>query len=111
MYKNSHPPGPIQAHLRRMIGVTAKGETEEVTANVVGLAPPAIERKFTRPMLLGNFSGARELIDRLNLKRQDPFVELRLEGETYTVTDTGIVEESSPVITYRVDSSDSGPHP
>ena len=28
-------------------------------------------------------------------------VELRLEGETYTVTDTGIVRTDDPVVTYR----------
>jgi hypothetical protein len=39
---------------------------------------------------------------RLNRQRQDPFVEFRLEVETYTATDTGIVKHSNPPITYRI---------
>ena len=41
------------------------------------------------------------LIRRLNRDRADPVVELRLVGETYTITDRGIVRTDDPVVVYR----------
>jgi hypothetical protein len=107
MYKDSRPPGPIEARKRRLIGITSKGQAEEVTAKVVGLGPPALARRYLQPMLAGDSSAAQQLISRLNLRREDPFIELRMEGERYTVTDAGIVKEDIPVITYRVHPSES----
>ncbi|MBA3345544.1 MAG: hypothetical protein H0T44_09650 [Gemmatimonadales bacterium] len=54
-------------------------------------------------MWAGDSSAAQQLFRRLNLKRQDPFVELRLESERYTVTESGIAKEENPTITYRVE--------
>jgi hypothetical protein len=59
------------------------------------------------PIGTGDLSPAPELIQRLNRDRADPVVELRLEGETYTITDTGIVKTSDPVVVYRPDVAGS----
>jgi hypothetical protein len=102
MYRNARVPGPIRTETRRIVGVTAKGERETVTTDLLGLSSYALERMYIRPMWTGDFSAARQLTDRLNRKRQDPFIGLRLESETYKITDGGVVKEDNPVITYRV---------
>lgn len=105
MYKDSRPPGPIQGLRNRVTAITQNGKTKLVTPNVVGLSGPTIGRMYLQPLQRGDSTAAQRLIDRLNRKRKDPFVELRLESSTYTVTDTGIVKEDKPVVTYRVDPS------
>jgi hypothetical protein len=105
MYKDSRPAGPIQAKKRRIMGLTQAGQTEEVTARLVGLGPPALSKLYIRPMLAGDSSAVRRLLDRLNLGRSDPFVALRIEDETYTVTDTGLMRQESPVLTFGIEAS------
>jgi hypothetical protein len=105
MYRDSRPPGPIKAVKRHIIGVTQKGQTEEITASLVGLGPPAMSKLYIRPLLAGDASAGQKLVDRINPGREDPFVAIRIEDETYTVTDTGLVREDSPVLTYRVEPS------
>lgn len=107
MYNDSRPPGPIVARKQRIIGVTAKGQKQEVTARLVGLGPPAVARLYVRPWVGGKPFAAQQLIDRINRGREDPFVEIRLETETYTVTDAGIVKKDHPAITYQVNPSES----
>jgi hypothetical protein len=102
MYKDSRPPGPILAHKRQLIGTTAAGRRALVTAEFAGLPPPAMARMYVRPMLAGDSSAARRLLGRLNRSRTDPFVELRLGGELFTVTTAGVVAELLPVLTYRL---------
>ena len=106
MYSKSRPPGPIQAEKRRIIGVTSTGRKEHVTPFLVGLSPFVLRASYEQPMWRGDSSAARQLFTRLNLQRRDPFVELRLESEMYTVTDTGLFKQKKPVATYR-----SGPLP
>jgi hypothetical protein len=106
MYKDSRPPGPIQANKKRIIGVTLKGQKEAVTPFLLGSSRFAFQALYATPMWRRDSSAARQLFTRLNLQREDPFVELRLESETYTVTDTGVVKQDNPVVTYR-----SGPSP
>jgi hypothetical protein len=72
-----------------------------VTPRLLGLSITVLQQRYLVPIAKGDLSSAPELIDRLNRHRNDPVVELRLEGETYTVTDTGIVRTDDPVITYR----------
>jgi hypothetical protein len=105
MYNDSRPPGPIQATKKRVTGITVKGEREAVTPDLVGLSVTTLGQLYFRPMWAGDSSAARRLIDRLNRWRTEPFVELRLEGETYTVTDAGVLQEESPVVTYHLDPS------
>jgi hypothetical protein len=103
MYRNARAPGPIQTTIRRVVGTTSKGEEETITPNLLGLSGYAFERMYIKPMRAGHSSAAHQLIARLNLSRDDPFVELRLQSETYRVTETGVVKEDNPVIAYRVD--------
>lgn len=107
MYKRSHPPGPIQAMKRRIVGVTLSGKKEAVTPFLVGSTGLGMQALYGRPLLEGDSSAARHLFRRLNLKREDPFVELRLVSETYTVTDTGVVRQDNPIVTYRAEPSPS----
>lgn len=107
MYKNSSPPGPISATKKTILGTTARGDTMEVTPELVGLGPPAMNRIYLRSMLAGDSSAARRLLRRINRGREDPLVELRLGGQRYTVTDTGIATADLPVTTFRVDPSQS----
>jgi hypothetical protein len=101
MYKNSRKPGPIDTHLRRILAITAAGRSDTVTPRRLGLSITVLKQRYLAPMAKGDLSTAPELVDRLNRHREDPVVELRLEGETYTVTDTGIVRTDDPVVTYR----------
>jgi hypothetical protein len=101
MYKNSRKAGPIDTHLRRILAITATGRSDTVTPRLLGLSITVLQQRYLAPIAKGDLSSAPELIDRLNRHRDDPVVELRLEGETYTVTDTGIVRTDDPVVTYR----------
>jgi hypothetical protein len=105
MYKDALPPGPIQADVKHLIAVTSKGERVEVTDDTVGVSSFVIQRLFIVPMKSGDSTAARRLIQRLNRLRGEPFVEIRLESERYTVADTGIVREDNPAISYRIDPS------
>lgn len=107
MYKDSRPPGPITMWKSRIIGVTAKGESEEVTADLLGMTSFALVRTYIRPLLTRDSAVARQLITQLNRQRQDPIVELRVNRETYTATDTGIVRVDDPTITYPIHPSES----
>ena len=101
MYKNSRKAGPIDTHQRRILAITATGRSDTVTPRLLGLSITVLKQRYLAPIATGDLSPAPELIDRLNRHRDDPVVELRLEGETYTVTDTGIVRTEDPVVTYR----------
>ena len=101
MYRNSRKAGPIDTHQRRILAITATGRSDTVTPRLLGLSITVLKQRYLVPIATGDLSPAPELIDRLNRHRDDPVVELRLEGETYTVTDTGIVRTDDPVVTYR----------
>jgi hypothetical protein len=101
MYKNSRPAGPVEVQQRRMLAVTASGARDTVTPRLLGLSVTVLEQDYLRPMRTGDTSVAPRLLDRLNQGREDPYVELRLESETYTVTDTGLARRSNPVVTYH----------
>jgi hypothetical protein len=105
MYKDSRPAGPIRAYKKRIMGITARGQRESVTTDLTGVSITSFNMLYLQPMWTRDSSAARQLLRRLNRERQDSFVELRLESETYTVTDSGVVKEENPVITYRADAS------
>jgi hypothetical protein len=107
MYKDSRPPGPIRAYKKHIMGITAQGQRESVTTDLTGVSITSFNLLYLQPMWTKDSSAARRLFSRLNQQRDDPFIELRLESETYTVTDSGVVREDNPVITYRADSSAS----
>jgi len=101
MYKNSRKAGPIDSHQRRLLAISATGRIDTVTPYLLGLSITVLKQRYLVPIATGDLSPAPELIDRLNRHRDDPVVEVRVEGETYTVTDTGIVRTDDPVVTYR----------
>jgi hypothetical protein len=107
MYKNSRKAGPIDTRQRRILAITSRGVTDTVTPHLLGLSITVLKQRYLVPIGTGDLSPAPELIQRLNRDRADPVVELRLEGETYTITDTGIVKTSDPVVVYRPDVAGS----
>jgi hypothetical protein len=107
MYKDASPPGPIETDRKRIVGITASGHREVVSKEVVGLSSFALDRLYAKPMKTGDSSAAQQLILRLNRQREDPFVEVRLEVETFTATDSGIVRREKPPLTYRADPAPS----
>jgi hypothetical protein len=107
MYKDSRPPGPIEADIRRVMGTTQRGETQELTPEMVGLQGAAVGRLYIQPMMSGDSSAAPRLMSRVNAQRQDPFVELSLRIERFALTDTGIVKQVRPPISYRSNPSQS----
>jgi hypothetical protein len=88
--------------MRRVVAITLLGEKMTLSMDLVGLSSYAFGRLYLSSMSRGDLSAAQQLADRLNLGREDPFVEFRLESETYMVTDAGVVKADNPVITHRV---------
>ncbi len=107
MYKESRGPGPVTADKRRIVGVTASGSRRELEADVTGLSEPALGRDFVKPMMDGDSVAARRLFHRINVGRSDPFVELRVEIERYTIADTGLVRIETPIMAYRLDPAEA----
>jgi hypothetical protein len=123
MYRNSYSSErPVRTTIRRTVAITSAGqefdiESEftkprrsffnvfpgriEADTDSLGLGYFAFARFYLRPMWAGDGSAARELAERLNRGREDPIIELRLESETYTVINGGIVKEFNPVLAYR----------
>jgi hypothetical protein len=101
MYAASVPPGPITTNERRMIGVTAGGDTAELTYAVIGVSGPSLVKSYLRPLTIGDTLVAQRVFARVNARRTDPFVAIRLEGERSTLSDTGVVVEPYPTITYH----------
>ena len=100
MYSKSHPPGPIQTMNRYLVGRTSTGQEVDVTPGLVGLSKPTFRNTYINPLYKGDSASARELIGRLNRDREDPIVDLRTIGTRYVLSDTGVVTEQLPVITY-----------
>ena len=107
MYMNSREPGPIDVHQRRILAITASGAADTVTPHLAGLSVTVLRQRYLGPIGTGDLSAAAELVERLNRGRTDPVVEIRLTGETYTVTDTGITSSEDPPVTYRADLAES----
>lgn len=103
MYRKSYGPGIIRKTKHNIVGVTARGEELEVVPNIVGLQWQALYKHYVNPMRSGNSSRARRLADRINLDREDPIVAFRVESETYTISDSGIVREDQQPVTYPVE--------
>jgi len=93
---------PVQTRITRLIGIMANGEKWGITPRDIGLSSYAVERQYLMPMRKADSSVAKALAGRLNRQRENPIVELRLESETYTITNTGIVREDNPVVAYRI---------
>lgn len=107
MYAKSIPPGPIQMRKRRIFALTSGGKKELVTPDLAGVNKGALTTKYVQPMWVGDSAVAQQLLRRLNRERQDLFVELRMEGEKYTLVGDSVVSEAFPVVTYRLNPSES----
>ena len=70
--------------------MTASGARDTVTPELLGLSITILDQRFHRPLMGGDTTVVPALFERLNRGRSDPYVELRLVSETYTVTDTGL---------------------
>lgn len=101
MYARSYPPGPIQTMDRTLVGTTGSRAEEEVTNRLVGLPWPAFRNAYVNPLFDGDTAVARELMERVNRGREDPFVEIRTSGRRYTLVEDSVVTEDLPVFTYR----------
>jgi hypothetical protein len=101
MYKHSRPAGPVEVNQRYILAVTASGARDTVTPELLGLSITILDQRFHRPLMGGDTTVVPALFERLNQGRSDPYVELRLVSETYTVTDTGLARRRNPVVTYR----------
>ena len=101
MYARSFPPGPVQTTVRRLVGTTESGRTEDVTPKLVGLSRSTFRNLYINPLYEGDTATAQALIERVNQQLSDPIVEIRTEGLTYRLAEQGLVTEPFPVIAYR----------
>jgi hypothetical protein len=101
MYAASFPPGPITTSRRRIVGVTAAGDTETLSPASIGVSGPALVKSYLQPLSSGDTATAQRLLERLNRTRTDSFVAVRLEGERFTLADTGVVRQAFSPRTYR----------
>ena len=101
MYKHSRPAGPVEVNQRHILALTASGARDTVTPHLLGVSITVLDQRYHRPLMGGDTSVVPRLFERLNRGRADPYVELRLVSETYTVTDTGLARRENPVVTYR----------
>jgi len=101
MYKHSRPAGPVRANRRHILAVTASGVRDTVTPHLLGLSITVLDQRYHRPLMSGDTSVVPGLFQRLNRGRSDPYVELHLESETFTVTDTGLARQRNPVVIHR----------
>jgi hypothetical protein len=101
MYAKSYPPGPVETERRHLVGITREARRVEITSWLAGVPLPAMGKAFVRPLLQGDSARASELFRRLNENRQDPVVEIRVEQQRYMVSDTGLVTDTMPVVSYH----------
>ena len=101
MYKHSRPAGPVEVNQRRIVAVTGRGGADTVTPHLLGVSITVLDQRYHRPLMDGDTTVVRRLFERLNRDRTDPYVELRLVSETYTVTDTGLARRDNPVVSFR----------
>ena len=108
MYKGSVGSDGVRAHKRQVIGRSAGGEEVVVTPELAGLSPTVLDQRFLFPMWKGDPAAAQALIARLNGWRADPLVELRIESETWAVTDGRLTKRENPVISFAAEPPSSG---
>ena len=101
MYKHSRRGGPVKVNQRHILAVTASGARDTVTDRRLGVSITVLDQRYHRPLMGGDTTVIPVLFERLNQGRADPYVELQLVSETYTVTDTGLARLDNPVVRYR----------
>jgi hypothetical protein len=91
-----------------VFATSATGKVQAITPKYIGQSIFYLEAVYFKPMARGDSQAPARLLARLNSRRErDPFVEIRLEETTYTVTDSGIVTEDAPPVVYRPNSRTS----
>ncbi|HJR16067.1 MAG TPA: hypothetical protein VJ808_04370 [Gemmatimonadales bacterium] len=110
MYAKSIPPGPVEMRRRRVFAITSSGRKELVTPYLAGTGQTrnSLRNMYINSMWVGDSSAAQRLFRRLNRDRKDPFVQIRLEGEKYTLVGDSVVKEDFPAVIYTVDSASPG---
>lgn len=101
MYARSFPPGTIDMTTRRLVATFASGKEEQVTGPLVGLPSPAFQEAYVTPVWRGDSAAAYELMQRLNRVGTDPIMQLRFEGESKTLVDSGVVTTALPVLIFH----------
>jgi hypothetical protein len=101
MYKESRPAGDIKVHKRKVMAISAGGEEATITPDYLGVSSFVLARRYVRPWWLGDTVAADSLLERLNTRRQDRFVELRMEVESYVLTDSALVRTPDSTLVYR----------
>lgn len=101
MYKHSRPDGPVEVNRRGIIAVTSSGVRDSVTDRLLGVSVTVLDQRYHRPLMTGDTAAVQRIFERLNRGRADPYVELDLVSESWTVTDTGLERRDNPVVTYR----------
>jgi hypothetical protein len=121
MYRNAYDgKRPIQSTVRRTIGITRQGEevmivppvwprffnlfraTPKEPIHFVGLNIFGLSRLYLTPIWQGDMAVINQFVKWLNQRRDDPIIALRLESETYTLTEDGLVKEENPDTIYNV---------
>lgn len=101
MYTKSSGPESVRTEKSRVIGLTLSGKEIEVDEELIGLNFFAYNGLYLRHMQRGREWAARQLAERLNSRRQDPIVSLRVETVEYRIVDQGLTTEEKEV-TYRL---------
>jgi|GEM_PF-3861150 len=112
MYKDARPPGPIEAIVGEVVGITESGKEVIFTPDVTGLHHFGFERYFVSTMWRGtDQEAAQRLADRYNRGRDDPFVKFRLTSTAHTLENSEISTEELPVAHYTVNPPVPGAPP
>jgi predicted DCC family thiol-disulfide oxidoreductase YuxK len=108
MYRYAHDATrPIEVSIRRLIGVTLQGKEFEITSDDSGLFYFGFVRLYLGPIVNGDASAAQGLASRVNVGRDDPVIAMRLEGDTYTLTQDGVVKKPNAILYFRITSQDA----
>lgn len=99
MYKNSRPAERVKSVQLNLVGVTSTGGRRDIHAWQSGLSSYAFKRLYLRPMMQGDLEAAQRLGNHLNARFDEQIVAFRLESETYTLMDTGLVKtHNRPIV-------------
>ena len=100
MYRHSYGPGTIRTTKQHVIAITSRGNELKIDPHAAGMYGQALQRHYLDPMLSGDPSAPILLTNRLNTGREDPIVALRVERETYAISDAGLIPEGKQSIVF-----------
>ena len=100
MYAQSTPPGPIEAFMYEFLAISPQGKSRTFTSKDVGLSGSALGSRVTRPMIRGDTSAGRWVLDRLNRLGRDSVAQVRLETFRYRLVESGVAVDTLPAVVY-----------